>query len=48
MAPVCREEEEDKDQGLLRKALQDKASLQTQVQQLRGQVSPITYTPQPQ
>lgn len=34
-----REEAQGKDQELLCKALQDKANLQAQVQQLRGQVS---------
>lgn len=38
---ACREEDDGKDQELLRKALQDKAALQDQVQQLRGQVCPI-------
>lgn len=37
---ACREEGDGSDQELLRKALQDKAALHDQVQQLRGQVCP--------
>ena len=35
-----RQEEEGRDEEVLRRALQDKANLQAQVHQLRGQVSP--------